>query len=86
MVNCDDSGSAGSSREDSSQQMAAVPASGFWTADDVAAYLKVSSAWVWKQVRSNTGFPFVKLGTRNYRFDPVKVRAWVDRQSSEGQP
>ncbi|WP_233602013.1 AlpA family transcriptional regulator [Corallococcus sp. CA047B] len=66
--------------------MAAVPSIGFWTADDVAAFLKVSSAWVWKQVRANTGFPFVKLGTRNYRFDPAKVRAWVDRQSSEDRP
>ncbi len=86
MVNCDDSGSAGRAGEDASPSVAAVPASGFWTADDVATYLKVSPAWVWKQVRSSTGFPFVKLGSRNYRFDPVKVRAWVERQSSEGHP
>ncbi|AFE05559.1 hypothetical protein COCOR_04008 [Corallococcus coralloides DSM 2259] len=79
-MSCDGSSSGEGAR------LAAVPDEGFWSAEKVAAYLGVSTAWVWKQVRANTGFPFVKLGTRNYRFSPAKVRAWVEQQPSEKRP
>ncbi|GEL73646.1 helix-turn-helix domain-containing protein [Myxococcus sp. MxC21-1] len=60
-----------------------VPEGGLWTAVETAAYLKVSPHWVWRQVRMNSGLPFIRLG-RNVRFDPSKVRAWVASRSSGG--
>lgn len=60
-----------------------MPEGGLWSCDEVAAYLKVSKSWVWKQCRENLGLPFVELGARNYRFDPAKVKAWVDAQSQK---
>ncbi|WNG49176.1 helix-turn-helix domain-containing protein [Archangium minus] len=62
-----------------------VPKGGLWDCEQVAAYLNVSKSWVWKQCRENLGLPFVELGARNYRFDPEKVKAWVDAQSRQSQ-
>ncbi|WP_245591958.1 helix-turn-helix transcriptional regulator [Cystobacter fuscus] len=65
--------------------LVAVPEGGLWDCERVAAFLGVSKSWVWKQVRENLGLPYVTLGARNYRFDPAKVRAWVQAQSKSGQ-
>jgi predicted DNA-binding transcriptional regulator AlpA len=58
-----------------------VPEGGLWDSAQVARYLGVSKAWVWKQCREQLGLPFVELGVRNYRFDPRLVRDWVAAQS-----
>lgn len=79
MTNCND-GSEGRQTK-----LVAVPQGGLWDCDAVAQYLGVSKAWVWKQVRESLGLPYVQLGTRNYRFDPDAVRAWVKAQSKQGQ-
>jgi predicted DNA-binding transcriptional regulator AlpA len=68
----------------SGPSLVVVPEGGLWTAVEVADFLSVSADWVWKQVRLNSGFPFIRLGNRNVRFDPAKVRAWVEAQSSGG--
>ena len=65
-------------------RLVAMPEGGLWTADQVAAYLGLSKAFVWKQVRQNLGLPYVRLGGV-LRFDPAAVRAWVAMQSSCGQ-
>ena len=60
-----------------------VPEGGLWDSAEVAKYLGVSKSWVWKQCREKLGLPFVELGARNYRFNPVAVKAWVDAQSQQ---
>lgn len=65
------------------RKLVAVPESGLWDSEQVATYLKVSKSWVWKQCREGLGLPFVELGARNYRFDPEKVKAWVEKQSQQ---
>ncbi|WP_370641956.1 helix-turn-helix transcriptional regulator [Myxococcus sp. AS-1-15] len=74
MVGCDDDGRAGSK---GGGPLVVVPEAGLWRAADVARFLNVSEDWVWKQIRRRSGFPFIELGPRNYRFDPDAVRAWV---------
>jgi excisionase family DNA binding protein len=54
------------------------------TARDVAAYLQVSTGWVWKQVRLNNGFPFIRIGERNVRFSKAAVDAWVSQRAVDG--
>ncbi|MFI6030213.1 helix-turn-helix transcriptional regulator [Amycolatopsis magusensis] len=48
-----------------------------WTVEDVSAYLgvpvKTLYQWKWR----GEGPPVRKLG-RHLRYDPVKVRAWVE--------
>lgn len=48
-----------------------------WTVEDVSAYLgvpvKTLYQWKWR----GEGPPVRKLG-RHLRYDPAKVRAWVD--------
>ncbi len=85
MGSCNGSSSDSSGAGFSRLALVVVPEGGLWTAADVAAVLQVSVDWVWKQVRLNNGLPFIRLGRRNVRFDPVKVRAWVDAQSCGGQ-
>lgn len=80
MGNCD---GGSSSEEPKDTPMVLVPEGGLWTAAETAAYLNVSPDWVWRQVRCNSGLPFIRLG-RNVRFDPTKVRAWVESQSGGG--
>ena len=46
-----------------------------WTAEDVAAYLKVSASMVYK-LRREGKLPFVGVGAL-YRFDPEVIRAYV---------
>ena len=46
-----------------------------WTADDVAAYLKVSRSWVYQHAASGT-LPCLHAGGL-LRFDPAVIRAWV---------
>jgi excisionase family DNA binding protein len=54
---------------------------GYWTADDAAAYLQVSKGWIWKQVRLNNGFPFIRIGERNVRFSKAAIDAWVAQRA-----
>ena len=61
-------------------KLVAVPGSGLWTCSQVASYLNVSESWVWKQVREDLGLPYIRLGSRNVRFDPAAVKAWVQSQ------
>ncbi len=50
-----------------------------WTVNDVAAYLKVSPAWVY--VRANSGeIPCQRYGA-NIRFDPEIVRRYARGES-----
>lgn len=58
-------------------QLAAVPEGGLLTAVQVAQLLCMSEAWVWKQVKLNAGFPFIRLGGRMVRFNRQKVLAWL---------
>lgn len=74
MTNCNNNGE---------KKLVAVPEGGLWDCEQVAAYLNVSKSWVWKQCRENLGLPFVKLGGRDYRFDPKSVKEWVAAQSQQ---
>jgi len=84
MGNCDGGSNNSSASGNARPSLVVVPEGGLWTAGEVADFLNVSADWVWKQVRLNSGFPFIRLGNRNVRFDPAKVRAWVEAQSSGG--
>lgn len=46
-----------------------------WTADDVAAFLRISTSMVYKLARGRA-LPAVKVGTL-LRFDPEAVRAFT---------
>jgi excisionase family DNA binding protein len=50
-----------------------------WTADDVAAYLKVSRSWVYQHAASGD-LPCLHVGGLR-RFDPAAVRARVRADS-----
>ncbi len=52
-----------------------------WTADDVAAYLKVSRSWVYHRAESGK-LPHVRVGGL-LRFQPSEIRAYVETSSSE---
>ena len=63
-----------------------VPAGGLWGVEQVAAFLSVSTSWVYEQHRAGR-FPkgFFLRGSRNLlRWAEKDVREWVARQS-EGQ-
>jgi excisionase family DNA binding protein len=47
-----------------------------WTVDDVAAYLKISKAWVYKRAASGE-LPCLHLGGRR-RFKPEAVRRFSE--------
>lgn len=47
-----------------------------WTAEDVAAYLKVSVSWVRHRVAANK-MPHHRVGGWMVRFDPAEIRAWA---------
>jgi predicted DNA-binding transcriptional regulator AlpA len=72
---------AAGDQEDRRARLTAVPEGGLITAKQVAHLLAMSEAWVWKKVRENAGFPFVRISGRCVRFDPKKVRAWIDARS-----
>ncbi|WP_020670426.1 helix-turn-helix transcriptional regulator [Amycolatopsis nigrescens] len=52
-----------------------------WTADDVSAYLgvpvKTLYQWKWR----GEGPPVRKIG-RHLRYDPAKLRAWLDQDEA----
>jgi hypothetical protein len=55
------------------------------TVDDVAAWLKVSKAWVYEHTRSRSSaraerLPYIKIG-KYKRFDPQAVREFLLRRS-----
>jgi excisionase family DNA binding protein len=52
-----------------------------WTADDVAAYLKVSRSWVYHRAESGK-LPHVRVGGL-LRFQPNEIRAHVETSSAE---
>lgn len=58
-------------------RLAAVPEGGLLTAVQVAELLCMSEAWVWKQVRLNEGFPFIRISGRMVRFSKERVQAWL---------
>lgn len=84
MGNCDGGSEASGGTR---RALVAVPRDGLWTAAQVAAFLGCSTDWVYKQVRTaeEGGLPFIRLGRRNYRFDPAKVREWVAARASGGE-
>jgi excisionase family DNA binding protein len=47
-----------------------------WTAEDVAAHLKVSLSWVRHRVAANK-LPHHRIGGWIIRFDPAEIRAWA---------
>ncbi len=51
-------------------------AESLWTADDVAAYLKVSRSWVYHRAESGR-LPHVRVGGL-IRFQPREIRAIVE--------
>jgi len=56
------------------------------TVADVAALLKVSRGWVYEHTRlrgklRSDRLPYIKLG-KYVRFDPLVVRAFLDRQTA----
>lgn len=46
-----------------------------WTAEDVAAYLRVSRSWVY-QATERGELPCLRF-CRHLRFDPQAIRAWL---------
>lgn len=56
-------------------------AESLWTADDVAAYLKVSRSWVYHRAESGR-LPHVRVGGL-IRFQPHEIRAFVETSSAE---
>lgn len=54
----------------------------FFTPRTLAAHLGVSRAWVYEKTALNL-IPHAKLG-QHLRYDPVKIAAWVEGQSSDG--
>lgn len=55
------------------------PGEEMWTADEVAAFLRVSVDCVWRWAREKAGIPHVRIrGT--LRFPAGKVKAWVEGQ------
>jgi excisionase family DNA binding protein len=46
-----------------------------WTANDVAAYLKVSRSWVYHRAESGE-LPYLRIGAL-LRFDPERIRAYA---------
>lgn len=52
-----------------------------WTADDVAAYLKVSRSWVYHRAESGR-LPHVRVGGL-IRFQPHEIRAFIETVSAE---
>lgn len=52
-----------------------------WTADDVAAYLKVSRSWVYHRAESGR-LPHVRVGGL-LRFQPNEIRVYVETSSAE---
>lgn len=51
----------------------------FWTADEVAAWFRVSVDCVWRWARERKGIPHFRVaGT--LRFPVAKVKAWAERQ------
>lgn len=51
-------------------------AENLWTVRECAAYLRMSTSWVYKQVEQNA-IPFAKLG-HALRFHPQRVREYAD--------
>ena len=49
----------------------------YWTPGDLAEYLQVTKAWIYRQVRYGD-LPCRRLG-RLLRFVPSEVMAWADR-------
>lgn len=50
-----------------------------WTVDDVSAFLGVPAATLYQWRHHRSGPPAYKVG-RHLRYDPVEVRAWLERQ------
>ncbi len=50
-----------------------------WTADEVAAFLRVSVSWVRHRVAANK-LPHHRVGGWMVRFDPAEIRAWATRR------
>lgn len=59
-----------------------TPDEPLWTADDVAAYLKVSRSWVYQHAADGR-LPCRHVGGLR-RFDPAAIRTWGVRADSGG--
>lgn len=56
---------------------ASLDAGALWTLEEAAAYLRVPPATLYQWRKRHYGPPAAKVG-RYLRYNPVKVRAWVD--------
>jgi excisionase family DNA binding protein len=63
------------------QPAAVTPIEGLWTHREVMALLRIGRNAVYDLAASGA-LPSLRIGSR-IRFDPAKVRAWLERQ---GQP
>ncbi|NTX08950.1 helix-turn-helix domain-containing protein [Myxococcus sp. CA040A] len=76
MVNCDDSGSG-----KPSLRLVTKDTEAYWTTEDVAEFLRVSTKTVGR-LRVKRGLPSVVLIDRTRRYSPAAIKAWVAAQES----
>jgi len=50
-----------------------------WTVDEAASYLRLEPETVRSMARRGE-LPVFKVGKRLWRFDPVEIQAWLDKQ------
>jgi len=65
-------------------KLVVVPEQGLLDVAQLATFLGMSKAFVWKQVRENLGLPHLRLG-KAIRFDREAVRTWLAAQAKSGQ-
>lgn len=56
-----------------------------WTIKDLSAYLKKSTAWIYRELSDpaepERPIPAMRLPGGGWRFDPAAIRAWLENQS-----
>jgi excisionase family DNA binding protein len=60
-----------------------VPAGGYWTAKEVAEFLKMSVSWVYMQAEAKK-IPHRKFGAA-LRFSEQEIRDWAEGKLGDGQ-
>jgi len=55
-----------------------------WTATQVADLLNVRPSRVYELVRSHQ-IPFIKIGRRQFRFDPAAIQEWLDARTTQAR-
>jgi predicted DNA-binding transcriptional regulator AlpA len=65
-------------------------ADSLWTVKQAAAFLGYHPGSLYRIIEQERAFPtadpipFISLSSRAVRFDPVKLREWVDRRGIKG--